>query len=132
MKIAYYRYKKEGPKKSRSSRTKNLKSRIVTSEREERKKKKMSILQNKSSAGASARVLWGSSAASAGAGRKIVQDQTWGLSYTHYSPVATDFLIKSGSKRMILSTSSSGRDSLGPQSPNKSKISEDQLLRKYR
>lgn len=40
MKIAYYRYKKEGPKKSRSSRTKNLKSRIVTSEREERKKRR--------------------------------------------------------------------------------------------
>lgn len=129
--MPYYRYKKEGPKKSWPSRKKSSKFYQVVSEKENRKKK-MSVLQNKSSAGASARVLWGSLAASAGAGKRIVQDNTWGLSYTHYSPVMTDFLIKAGSKRMILSTSTSGQDSLGSQSPSKSKITEDQLLRKYR
>lgn len=82
-----------------------------------------------------AQVLWGSnSGASARTGRssKVVHDNTWGVSYTHYSPVMTDISVKAGSKKMILSTGNSSQDFTGSGSPNKGKISEDQLLRKYR
>jgi len=44
----------------------------------------------------------------------------------------TDISVKAGSKKMILSTGNSSQDFTGSGSPNKGKISEDQLLRKYR
>lgn len=78
-----------------------------------------------------AQVLWGTAPTGSRPGAtKFVQDKTWGSTYHHYSVTQTAFAVKAGSKKMILSGSLSATD--GSTSGAGRKISEDQLLRKYR
>ena len=83
-----------------------------------------------------AQIFWGNSLAPrSNSSSRVVQDKTWGLTFHHYSPVNTDFSVKAGSKRMILSTTSdsSTSSSATSSSPTKGgKMTEDLLLKKYR
>ena len=95
--------------------------------------KNSKMLQHRGPPPPSARILWGNSAGLRPENlSRLVQDKTWGLSFAHYSPVLTDFSVKAGSKKMILTSSTVSQDASGPQSPTKGRMSEDQLLRKYR
>lgn len=83
-----------------------------------------------------AKILWGSptqggpASGSAAMPWKIVQDKTWGMSFNHYSEVMTDFSIKAGSKKMLLSSANLSNSTGSPSKTGKA--AEDQLLRKYR
>ena len=85
-------------------------------------KKKMSNLNP-----SRAQVLWDSSSITGAqnAPAKFVQDKSWALNYQHFSDLLADFSVKAGSKNMIL-TSSIDAES------GRSKLSESQLLKKYR
>ena len=90
-----------------------------------------------------AKVLWGSNNTEQGVSpTKFIQDNSWGKVFQHYTELLTDFTIKAGSKKMILSSSvaklfasssSSSSSSSGGRDQGRSyKLSEDLLLKKYR
>ena len=77
-----------------------------------------------------ARVYWGSETRPDGSSpSKFVQDKTWGMTFQHFSQVDTDFSIKAGSKKMLLTSA----PTMSTSDPSKViKISESWLHRKYR
>lgn len=79
-----------------------------------------------------AQVFWGNPSASrSNQSSKLVQDRTWGLAFQHYSPVNTDFSLKAGSKKMLLSSTLDSSSSSS--SPVKGgRLTEDLLHKKYR
>lgn len=83
-----------------------------------------------------AKVLWGSNDAEQGISpTKFIQDNSWGKVFQHYTEVLTDFTVKAGSKKMILSSSVAklfASSSAGREQGRSYKLSEDLLLKKYR
>ena len=77
-----------------------------------------------------ARVYWGSETRPDGSSpSKFVRDKTWGMTFQHFSQVDTDFSIKAGSKKMLLTSA----PTMSTSDPSKViKISESWLHRKYR
>ena len=77
-----------------------------------------------------AHIYWGSETRADGSSpSKFVRDKTWGLTFQHFSQVDTDFSIKAGSKKMLL-TSAPIMSSADPSKVVK--ISESWLHKKYR
>lgn len=71
-----------------------------------------------------------------GSQSKFVQDNSWSLCHSFYSPLQTDLSVKAGSKRMVLSRTSGNSaagadgDGLGT-GGGKSKQTEDYVYRKH-
>lgn len=69
------------------------------------RKKQASTLVSEKMAHSGTQIFWGSEARPDGSSpSKLVKDKTWGLSFQHFSEVNTDFVIKAGSKKMILNS----------------------------
>ena len=77
-----------------------------------------------------AQVYWGSETRADGSSpSKFVRDNTWGMTFQHFSQVNADFTIKAGSKKMLLASA----PVMSASDPSKVlKISESWLHRKYR
>ena len=77
-----------------------------------------------------AHVYWGSETRADGSSpSKFVRDKTWGMTFQHFSQVDTDFSIKAGSKKMLLTSAPIMRSA---DSSKVVKISESWLHKKYR